>query len=293
MDFTAFVDTFPQLGETRLGDRFTMVPGGKGFNQALASARQGVPTVMLGCIGDDELGDAILEVASGSGMITDLVYRLPESPSGVAHITVDQAGDNRIVVMLHANAALSTDHVDAAAEHFSQAAVVLTQFETPLPVVEHTLAAARAAGVTTIVNPAPAQQPSDQLLSSCDWLIPNETELELLTGYDSHDLDQVRTGAVELLARGVGNVVVTLGERGALWVSATAEEFIATPTVQAVDATAAGDAFCGTFAAALAYGLEPGSALKRAASAGAVTVTVPGASPSLPTREQVDAMLGG
>ena len=293
MDFTAFVDRFPQLGETRVGDTFTMVPGGKGFNQALASARQGVPTAMVGCLGDDLLADAILACAADAGLMTDELTRVTGEQSGIAHITVDRAGDNRIVVVLHANARLGTEHVDAAAARFGQANVVLTQLESPVPIVEHALRTGRAAGAVTVLNPAPAQELHDSLLAECDWVIPNETELEILTGHSAADIDDVRKGAAVLLARGARNVVVTLGERGALWVHADGDALIATPRVDAVDATAAGDAFCGTFAAALASGSAPEAALERAAAAGALAVTVAGASPSLPTGAAVDALLGG
>jgi len=291
MDFTAFVDTFPQLGETRVGARFTMVPGGKGFNQALASARQGTPTAMVGCLGDDVLADAILDCAAEAGLIADALERVPGEQSGVAHITVDAAGDNRIVVVLHANASLNAHHIDQAKFHFDNASVVLTQLESPVDIVEYALGAGRSAGCTTVLNPAPAQALSDELVNLCDWVIPNETELEILTGHSAADLAGARAGALALLAKGARNVVVTLGERGALWVTPESQMHIESLPVDAVDATAAGDAFCGAFAASLASGLDPEAALRRAGAAGALAVTIPGASPSLPTGAQVDEFL--
>lgn len=289
MDFTAVASRMPELGETVLGTTFAMLPGGKGNNQAIAAARQGVPTTMVGCIGEDELGPLVAAAVVAEGMTNAL--SVVEGPTGVAHIMVDERGDNRIIMVPLANAALSPELIAEHQPHLEAAAVVLCQLEVPMPAVRAALAAGHAAGAITILNPAPAAALDDELLGLVQILIPNETEAATLTGCDTSSRDGCLAAAEQLRARGVDTVIVTRSVHGALVVDADGARDIAPFTIDAVDATAAGDAFCGAFAAGLASGAGFEAAARRGAAAGALACTVLGASASLPSRTATDALL--
>lgn len=291
MDFTAVAARMPQRGETVLGHQFAMVPGGKGNNQAIAVARQDVSTVMLGCVGDDELGPMVAAAVRDEGMVDALT--IVPGPTGVAHIMVDGNGDNRIIMVPLANAALDAAMVAGHETLFKAAAVILTQLEVPLDAVCMALKLGRTHGAITILNPAPAQPLDEVLLGFVDILIPNETEAALLTGCDTTTRDGCIAAAETLRARGVGCVIVTRSVHGALVVDASGTSDVAPFTVEAVDATAAGDAFCGALAAGLANGESFDAALRRGAAAGALACTVLGASGSIPTREATESLLAG
>ena len=270
-DHTVRVQAHPLVGQTVLGVSYTRALGGKGFNQAVTAALQGADVVMVGCVGDDGDGDDLLNALDEAGADSGYVRRHAELPTGRAHITVDAEGRNSIVVVPGANGGVSFP--SAALEG---ASVLLVQLEVPLDVVAAALAAARTAGVTTILNPAPAQPLSDRLLALVDYLVPNESEAQHL-------------GEVSF----VGTAIITQGERGSLILRPGQPEVrVDAIKVEAVDTTAAGDAFCGCFAAALAAGLSLEEGLRRAGAAGAFAVTVNGALPSLPTAADVDALLG-
>jgi ribokinase len=278
-----------------LAERFVMVPGGKGLNQTVAAARQGARTAMVGVVGADDLGGHLLAVVQAEGVEVEHLRRDASTGSGVALITVDAKGDNTILVAPQANARLGEDDVAAAAAALSRTRVVLVQLEIPLPSVRAALARAQAAGAVTILNPAPAPpRPLDRdLLALCDFVVPNESEAAALTGEDTSDAAGVERAAHALLAAGARAVVVTVGDRGARYRDAHRSFAVPTFPVTAVDATAAGDAFCGALAAALAVGTALEDALRRASAAGALAVTVPGATPALPTAAAVDALLAG
>jgi ribokinase len=270
-DHTVRVKRHPEIGQTVIGLSYARALGGKGFNQAVTAARQGADVVMVGCVGDDSDGGDLVRALAEAGADVGYVRRHAELPTGRAHITVDDAGRNSIVVVSGANAGVSFP--SAALEG---ASVLLVQLEVPLDVVAAALFVARNAGVTTVLNPAPAQPLSDRLLSTVDYLMPNETEAQLL-------------GEVAY----TGTAIVTQGERGSLLMRPGQPDVrIDALHVEAVDTTAAGDAFCGCFAAALASGLPLEEGLRRANAAGAHAVTVHGALPSLPTAHDVNSLLG-
>lgn len=297
MDLVARVPRRPRAGESVFGSDFGMFVGGKGNNQALSAARAGARVRVIGRVGDDLFGQPFFDTLRVAGVDATHVLRDAEAGTGVAMPLIELDGQNSIVIVPRANGRVDAAQVEAAADAFDGAAVALAQFEVPLDAVMAALVIARAKGVRTVVNPAPVPDPAPSLdggwLRLVDVLIPNESEAEALTGVAVHDRASAEQAARALVAAGCGSVIVTLGDRGALWVPALDGEAVYVPSfaVAQVDATAAGDAFCGALAAALASGLDMRSALRRASAAGALAVTKLGAEPSLPTRAAVDALL--
>ncbi len=286
MDLVVRVARHPRLGETLLGEEFHTFPGGKGANQAVAAARLGAPVRMVGRVGRDDFGAALLATAQNDGVDTTYIQKDPDAASGVALITVGEDGQNTIVVAAGANGRLSAADVYAAESAFADAGAVVMQLEIPLPAVEAAARLGRKYGAATILNPAPARPLSRDLLALIDYLAPNQPELRLLSG--QFDLD---AGVQTLLASGVANLIVTLGDQGVRWASAAGQVYVPAFNVEAVDTTAAGDAFVGAFAAGLADGRSVEEALRRGCAAGALSVTRAGAQPSLPTRAELEAFL--
>jgi len=282
----------PKPGETVVGGTFVMAAGGKGANQAVAAARLGVKTTFIAKVGDDLFGRQAVEGYQKEGIDTRWVLRDAERPTGVALILVDERGENLISVASGANEALSPEDIDAAAEVLRSADIVVMQLEIPLPTVCRAAEIAAAAGVPVILDPAPAPTrplPED-LLRHVAYLKPNETEAERLTGVAVVDADSAQAAADRLLASGPRAVIITLGARGALVVERPGEGVMVPPhTVSAVDTTAAGDAFSGALAVALARGESLLDAARFAAVAGALAASRMGAQPSLPTEAEVRA----
>ena len=277
LDLVATTDRLPGPGETVLGSSYTEHAGGKGLNQAVAAARAGARTTFCGAVGDDDAARRLLAVIADDGIDASALRLLPNAVTGRALIGVSAAGENSIIVVAGANRELTESDVSAVA---TSARVLLVQLEVPVATVRAALSAARAAGVTTILNPAPAMTLSSEILALCDVVIPNEHEVEILGG------------VAELLRLGARAVVVTLGARGAkLCTSGADDVVVAAFAVESVDTTAAGDAFCGGFAAELAAGASLAGALRFAAATGALATTRAGAVPSLPTRSEIDALL--
>jgi ribokinase len=287
MDLVVRVPRHPQIGETILGGSFATFPGGKGANQAVAAARLGAEVKMIGRVGKDAFGEALLETVARDGVDTSFLFRDPDAASGVALITVDEAGRNTIVVAAGANARLTADDVVSAEAAFRGASVLVMQLEIPLPVVEKSIRLARKHDLKIILNPAPAQSLPDGLLSSVDYLIPNQNELALLAG-NENSLD---SSVQALQMRGATCLIVTLGEQGVLVARGSERRHIPAYKVTAVDTVAAGDAFVGAFAVAIAEGYSLLEAAEWGNAAGAVAVTRPGAQPSLPHRDELLAML--
>lgn len=277
LDLVATTERLPDPGETVLGHSYAEHAGGKGLNQAVAAARAGAMTAFCAAVGDDDAGRQLLLVMQHDSVDAAWVQRLAGVPTGRALIGVSAAAENSIIVVAGANGLLTADHVRNAAE---RARIVLTQLEVPVATVHAALQAGRNAGATTILNPAPATKLSADLLALCDVVIPNEHEVEQLGGVDS------------LFRLGAAAVVVTLGARGAtLYLADGTETHVPAFRVDAVDTTAAGDAFCGGFAAALARGATMLGSLRFAAATAAIATTRPGAVPSLPSREEIEALL--
>jgi ribokinase len=285
--FTMRTARIPVGGETVLGDEFDAGPGGKGSNQAIQVARAGGAARLLTAVGDDGFGQDALDLWAAEGVDATQVLRSADHQTGAAMILLETTGENRIIVFPGANERLDAAAVDAL--DLSDIEVVLTQLEIPAEVAGAAMRAGRAAGRTTILNPAPVRPLPDDVLAATDILTPNETEARVLTGRDPGDDVDERTLCAELRERGVGTVVMTLGARGALIVTEGEPVRVPAPAVDVVDTTGAGDAFTGTLAATLASGGALHDAVARAAIAGALACTKLGVVPSLATAAQIDA----
>lgn len=287
MDLTFRTPRLPKPGETLVGQTFQMGFGGKGANQAVMAARFGAKVTMLAKVGKDVFGEGMVRNLWEQDVDTAHVLMAEGVSSGVAGIVVDDAAQNCIIVVPGANHAQTVEDVRHAASTLQNINVLLCQLEVPLATTLEALRIARAAGVTTILNPAPAQPLPDEMLALADLCIPNETELELLTGHAASTLEQAEAAARLLLKRGPGTVIVTLGHRGALIVDARTADHVPAYPVQAVDTTGAGDAFIGALAVLLAEKVSMQEAVRHASAAAALSVTRPGAQQSFPTRKEV------
>jgi ribokinase len=291
MDLVARAPRIPQPGETIIGGDFHNVPGGKGANQAVAAARLGAQVSMVGRVGRDAFANPLLGNLAADDIDHACVIQDSEAATGVALIVVDDTGQNSIVVASGANMRLSPADVDGAEAAIAGADALLLQLESPLETVTRAAEVARAHGVRVILNPAPARSLPAVLLSLVDVLIPNESETALLTGMSVNNQAEAEAAAAALRGMGVGTVILTLGERGALLAQAGAAALAPAFEVTPVDTTAAGDAFVGGFAVALAEGQTLAEAVRWGNAAGALATTKLGAQPSLPTRQDLEALL--
>jgi ribokinase len=284
LDLVFSVASIPRPGETVLATGQRQHPGGKGLNQAVAAARAGAPTVFIGAVGDDSAADLLVEAMEGAGIDTAQLRRV-DGPSGIAVVTVDEAGENAIVVAAGANKTLTS--VEPGERALIEAAgVLIAQLEVPLATVAEAAAVACASGTTVVLNAAPAQTLDRSLLTTVDVLVVNEHEARRLAGLDGGEGDAV--ALARLLAAQVSTVVVTLGADGAAWCGEAGEGLVAAPQATAVDTTGAGDTFTGVLGAGLAEALPIGAAVERAVVAAAISVETAGAVPSIPTRDQID-----
>lgn len=277
---------FPQPGETISGGDLQTIPGGKGANQAVAAARQGVKVAMVGRVGSDSFGPFLVDNLKANQVNTGRVLA-DDSVTGTAIIVVDADGQNSIVLSPGANGKVSPADVDSAPD----AKVLLLQFEIPMDVVLHAAKRYKAKGTTVILNPAPAREIPGELLANIDILIPNESELSLLTGMSVDDAASAERAAKEVLKQGVKTVIVTMGSKGALAVSGTQVTHLNTYKVDVVDTTAAGDAFIGGFASAFLSGKSLEDSVRYGCVCGALATTKFGAQPSLPTKEEVERFI--
>lgn len=285
----------PAWGETLMGESFALGPGGKGSNQAVAAARAGASVRFFSKLGNDAFGQIARDIWAADGIDATLVGA-SETPTGAAAILIDAArGENAIIVVPGACFTLTPADVDKAAREIESAAVFLTQLELPIDTVERGLRIARAAGVPTILNPAPAPSSSlpDALIAHSDYFIPNETEAALLTGLPVETIEQAEAAADVLLARGAGNVILTLGGRGSLVRTGNRQSTLVPPFTagRVLETTGAGDAFCGAFAAALAEGLTAVEAARFASACAGISVTRPGTANSMPKRAEIEALI--
>jgi len=293
IDLVVQAPRMPVPGETIVGHGFHIVPGGKGANQAVAAARLGAQVTMVGRVGNDGFGEMQRQGMEALGIDTDFLITDEEAPTGTAVIIVDAQGQNSIVVVSGANRRLTPADVEAARPAIGASDALLLQLESPIPTVQRAAEVARDRGVPVILNPAPAptQPLPAPLLRSVDYLIPNEVEATALTGIQVVDQSGAERAAASLQTQGIETVILTLGAQGALAVSPQGTIQAPALSVRAVDTTAAGDAFVAAFAVALCEGQPLREALRFANAGGALAVTKLGAQPSLPTREEVEALL--
>ncbi len=295
MDMVAFTPKLPAPGETVLGTRFEMACGGKGANQAVACAFLGAETWFIGRVGTDAFGDMLLRSFHQAGVHTQFVRRDEETPSGVALIFVDEQGQNEIVVTPGANGRVSPKDMEVARTVWDDAKALLVQLEIPPDTVGYAIGEAARRDLLVVLNPAPApRQPlPDEWFGLVNVWTPNEREAEGITGISVTDLDSAERAAKALLDKGAKAVVLTLGANGSLAVTPELVRHFPAFPVQAVDATAAGDAFAAALTVRLAEGAPLGEAVVFANAAGAIACTKFGAQPSMPTRSEVDRLLLG
>lgn len=291
-DMTVKADKLPSPGETVLGGSFCMGHGGKGANQAIAAKRLGGNVAFACKVGRDFFGEMSLEKYKSEGLdISGVMYS--GSPSGVALITVDSSAENSIVVASGANADFTVQDIRKLAPAITSSSILLLQLEIPLETVIEAARIAYESGVYVVLNPAPAPQKSlpEELYRYVSLIIPNETELSMLSGM-SVDTPETASMAVDRLkSSGAGSVIVTLGSKGALVCNGAGAELFSARKVMAVDTTAAGDTFCGALCVALAEGLPLRQAVLFSTVASSITVTRPGAQESVPRRKEVDSAM--
>jgi ribokinase len=294
-DLVAKAARFPRRGETLRGTEFGMFAGGKGNNQAMSAARAGASVSMVGRVGADSFGEMLIQTLNNNGVDAQFVIKDNEVGTGIAHITVSEEGDNAITIVQNANLRLCAADVEAAAAKISEADVLLMQLEVPAETDRAAAQLARKAGTIVMLNPAPAPDNEvlpAELMANVDIFIPNQTEAHLLTNIVVSDQKSALEAAAKLRLEGPETVIITMGEQGAFVHNSQISELIASFPVNAVDTTAAGDAFCGALAAALARGDEMRAAVRWACAAGALATTKMGAEPSLPSAEQIEQLVG-
>ena len=282
-------DRMPRMGETVLGNSFKLGPGGKGSNQAVAAGRLGANVTMITKLGDDDFARMALDVWEGAG-VTPHVTHVADSYTGAAFIYVDEAsGDNAIIIAPGAAALIRPVDMEDAADVIKGASVFMTQLEQPLEAAMRALEIARDAGVVTILNPAPAAELPPAMIALCDYITPNETEAEALTGITVESVEDAKRACAKFVQMGVKTPIITLGERGAYVHGLGLVE--AYKTGKVVETTGAGDAFNGALATGLADGMALEQAVRMACATAGISVTRAGAAPSMPSLEEVDRLL--
>ena len=291
MDLVTRASRLPRAGETLIGQTFSTVPGGKGANQAVASARLGADVSMIGCVGTDAYGTQLREALRVEGIDCQAVSTVDGS-SGVALIVVDDSSQNAIVIVAGSNGELTPASLQAFDSVLQAADVIVCQLEVPMNTVGYALKRGRELGKTVILNPAPASAPLPaEWYASIDYLIPNESEAGALSGVTVDSIDSAKAAATQLIQAGAGKVIITLGSQGALFTDGQGFQHLLAPKVRAVDTTAAGDTFVGGFAAALANGKSEAEAIRFGQVAAALTGTRAGAQPSIPTLHDVQGFV--
>ena len=291
IDLTAYVDRMPIEGETIEAPEFSMGFGGKGANQAMAAARLGSDVNFITMVGNDDFGKQQLANYEASGIRTEGIG-IGHQASGVAPIFVDPTSDNRILIIKGANKELTPAVLDEKVELIKNSKLIVLQQEIALETNYHAIDLGVKYGVPVLLNPAPANEDLNiDYVSKAAFFTPNETELATLTGMPTNDLDEIKLAAENLISRGVGNLIITLGSKGALWVTAGHSEIVPGMKVKAVDTTGAGDSFIGSFSHYFAEGEDVPTALRHANQYAAMTVTKKGTQKSYPTKTELADML--
>ncbi|TKC18792.1 ribokinase [Robertmurraya kyonggiensis] len=287
MDLVVRTPRAPENGETIIGNSFSRFPGGKGANQAVAAARLGGKVTMVGKVGSDNFGDEFLHTLKKENIDTKHIERDLTHPTGVGSITLEENGNNRIVVVPGANRQYLVNDLDRIQDLIKQSSILVVQLEMDFDMTKQAVAYAAMYDVPVILNPAPAQKLDDELLEKVTYLTPNETEAEILTGIKVDSIESAEAAAKVLLSKGVKNVVVTLADKGALIVNASGTQHIPGYTVKPIDTVAAGDSFNGALAVGVTIGKPLDEVVQFANAVGAIAVTREGAIPSLPYINEV------
>jgi len=290
LDLVAYANQLPALGQTVTGDKLLRFPGGKGLNQAIAAKRSGAEVLMVGCLGKDSEGDYLNQVLLDEEIDSRFITRV-EKQTGIAVIEVSADAQNRILIIPGANSMVEfSDHYLTS---LAKPSVCLAQLETPIAEVEKFIVNAHKAGSLTILNPAPIQKLNPQIISACDYLVVNETEGSFLTGkaVEKVSKDEAQEIGKKLIKLGAERVVITLAEQGSLYIDEQRQIYTPAIKINAIDTTAAGDAFCGALATSLSNDLPIDYCLKFATAAGALAATKAGAVPSLPKADEILSML--
>jgi len=291
MDLTTYVPTLPRLGETLRGSAYITVPGGKGDNQAVAAARMGAETAFIGRVGEDQFGEQVKRIVSGEHVDVSGLIKDPEHDTGLAVISVDANADNAIIIISGANMAMDDSDLTRAEVMMSKTKVVMLQLEIPVPISVAAAKMAKDKGALVVFDPAPASSLPDEAYRYIDYITPNEVETEALVGFYPQDEATAGKAAKWFRDKGVGAAIIKLGAKGVYFEDKNASGFIPAFKVDAIDTVAAGDAFNGGLAVALAEGKPLSEAVRWAAAAGAMATTKKGAMPSMPYREEVIALL--
>ena len=287
-------ERMPKMGETILGNSFKLGPGGKGSNQSVAAAKAGGDVRMITRLGKDAFADIALSTWSDAGVVPE-IEQVEDSYTGAAYIFIEEAtGNNAIIISPGAAGTIDVPFVDRKADLIAGASVFMTQLEQPMPAAVRALEIAREGGAITILNPAPAAELPEGMLGLCDYVTPNESEAEAITGLPVTTVEEAQAAAEMLLARGAKAAIITLGEKGALYHDATRSEHVPVfPVGKVVETTGAGDAFNGAFATGLAEGMDPVEAMRFGCACASISVTRPGTAPSMPSRDEIEALLAG
>ena len=289
MDLVVETERYPEEGETLIGGKFEQIPGGKGANQALAAAKLGDQVEFIGACGDDSFAPKLKSSLKAGGAKIDNIFEIKGVSTGVAVITVDKKGNNRIIVSPGANYELDPEKIEKIKDKIAEAEIILLQLEIPVDTIEKIVEIASKNKTKIILDPAPAQHLSEELLAEIDYLLPNEGELDLLLPEAENKSRAEKIG--ELLKIGVKNIIVTEGEKGINYYSQNKKLHLETLKVKAVDTTAAGDVFAGAFAASLIAENNLEKALKFAVQAAAYSVTKRGAQSSIPDKKELNEFL--
>lgn len=292
IDFVVKVNEFPVAGETVMSQSFQKMPGGKGANQAYACGKLGGDTAFISAIGDDGLGDLVMRNLKDAGVNVDCVKTVADTPTGMAQISINHDGNNCIIVIPGANRACGQEYMETVYDKIDACDILLVQLETPLEGVKKAIRRAKDAGKIVIFNPAPVPDEPlpDEIFQNLTYLTPNETELEKITGMPVHTWEEACAAGKEMIRHGVKNVIVTLGEKGSAFINSETEALYEAMKVKAVDTTAAGDTFNAAIAVKLAEGEPIDKAIRFANISSGISVTRQGAQPSVPSREEVEAM---
>jgi ribokinase len=291
MDLVTMSDRFPEAGETVVGKRFLTYGGGKGANQAVSAGRMGARVAMVGRVGDDVFAAPALRALVDAGVDVTTVGVTPDTSTGIAVISIDDSAQNQIIQVLGANNTCGEEEEARVLGLLDGAAALLLQLEVSVELSLRCAQAAKAKGVQVILDPSPARPLPEAFYACCDIITPNETDAQALVGTPVTDRETAAQAAGTLLSRGIGTAIVTLGPQGAHYATAEGGEFVPTFDVEAVDSVGAGDAFNGALAVALAEGRDLAEAVRIASATGALSVTRSGAQDSMPTREEVEALL--